>query len=69
MAILRIDMAVLPISFSSIILSLYSGSTSYDKAALDTNWQQAMAAELEALEENHTWSLVDKPPGCTVIGN
>ncbi|XP_059295336.1 uncharacterized mitochondrial protein AtMg00810-like [Lycium ferocissimum] len=28
-----------------------------------------MATEIEALEENHTWSLVDKPPGCTIIGS
>ena len=35
----------------------------YQEAARDPNWRQAMAAEIQALEDNRTWTLVDLPPG------
>lgn len=41
---------------------------SYDEAALDSNWIEAMNQELQALKDNVTWSLVDLPPGKTPIG-
>ena len=29
----------------------------------DPKWRKAMAKEIEALELNHTWTVVDLPPG------
>lgn len=40
----------------------------YDQAALNPKWQQAMASELAALERNNTWSLVPLPAGHRPIG-
>ncbi|EPS61506.1 hypothetical protein M569_13291 [Genlisea aurea] len=31
-------------------------------------WEKAMSEELQGLEENKTWVLVDKPPDCKPIG-
>ena len=41
---------------------------SYREASTDPHWQQAMAAELQALAKTHTWDLVDLPPNKTPIG-
>jgi hypothetical protein len=38
------------------------------RAALkDENWRAAMALEFDALQRNHTWRLVDRPPGANVV--
>ncbi|BBH06340.1 RmlC-like cupins superfamily protein [Prunus dulcis] len=42
--------------------------TSYDQAANDPNWQQAMTAEITALEQNNTWTLTSLPHGHKPIG-
>jgi hypothetical protein len=36
---------------------------SYAQAILDPNWRHDMTAELKALQQNHTWSLVPLPIG------
>jgi hypothetical protein len=41
---------------------------SYDQAVHDPQWQAAMNTELEALQQNNTWSLVPLPPGHKPIG-
>ncbi|KAD4180157.1 hypothetical protein E3N88_28748 [Mikania micrantha] len=41
---------------------------SYDEAICHPHWQQAMAAELKALKDNNTWSLVPLPMGHKPIG-
>lgn len=41
---------------------------SYIEAVSDPKWILAMNQELQALQSNHTWSLVDLPPGKISIG-
>ncbi|KAK2997811.1 hypothetical protein RJ639_025666, partial [Escallonia herrerae] len=41
---------------------------SYAQAILDLHWQQVMNVELEALQQNKTWSLVQLPDGHKPIG-
>ncbi|GKF47802.1 ribonuclease H-like domain-containing protein [Tanacetum coccineum] len=46
--------------------------TCYKDAILDSNWTDAMNAEIEALNRNHTWIITDlranrKPIGCQWI--
>lgn len=42
--------------------------TSYAMATKDENWVKAMKSELDVIERNHTWNLVDLPPGRRPIG-
>ncbi|KAH0651882.1 hypothetical protein KY284_031794, partial [Solanum tuberosum] len=42
--------------------------SSYAQAVLDPHWRQDMNAELEALKDNKTWSLVPHPVGQKPIG-
>ncbi|KAK1417486.1 hypothetical protein QVD17_26615 [Tagetes erecta] len=41
---------------------------SYDQAAQTKEWKEAMLAELQAIERNDTWELVDLPPGKNLVG-
>jgi len=42
--------------------------TSVKVALTDSNWYHAMKVEFDALCSNHTWTLVNRPPGSHVIG-
>jgi hypothetical protein len=37
-------------------------------ALFDHNWVNSMHEELENIERNQVWELVDPPPGCKPIG-
>ena len=38
-------------------------------SSVDSNlWQQAINDEMDSLESNRTWHLVDLPPGCKATG-
>ena len=56
--------------YKSFILNISSTTEpkSYSQAVKHECWQQAMKTEIDALERNHTWTLVDLPPGKTPIG-
>ncbi|CAJ2658399.1 unnamed protein product [Trifolium pratense] len=41
---------------------------SYDEAAKVEGWKQAMDQEIESIEKNNTWELVDLPKGIKKIG-
>lgn len=42
--------------------------TTYSQAYQHSEWQQAMEVELQALEANKTWTVVDLPRGKRAIG-
>lgn len=49
-------------------ISLHHEPSSFCEANKHTCWQQAMGAELQALDRNRTWSLMKLPHGKHVIG-
>ena len=54
--------------------SIIKEPTSYAEAIKDPNWVAAMQSEIPALQDNHTWSLVElparkKPFGCKWVFN
>ncbi|KAJ0547538.1 putative RNA-directed DNA polymerase [Helianthus annuus] len=54
-------------SFVSLLNKTLEPS-SYNEAAKDPRWVEAMNKEMEALFRNNTWTLVDLPPGRKPIG-
>jgi hypothetical protein len=42
--------------------------TSFAKAEHNPSWRKAMMEEMDSIEENCTWSLIDLPPGRKPIG-
>jgi hypothetical protein len=42
--------------------------TSFTEAERSPSWRKAMMEEMDSIEENGTWSLVDLPPGRKPIG-
>jgi hypothetical protein len=42
-------------------------SASFAEAKHNLSWRKVMMEEMDTIEENGTWSLVDLPPGCKPI--
>ncbi|KAH0637183.1 hypothetical protein KY289_037098 [Solanum tuberosum] len=61
---------VLSSSYQSFIskFSLEIEPNTYDEAAADYRWVAAMKDEITALNNNHTWEIVDLPKGKIAIG-
>jgi hypothetical protein len=57
-------------SFKAFSLSLSSlvVPKSYRKALSHPSWRKAMEEEMHALELNHTWDLIPKPVGTSIVG-
>ena len=54
------------VAFSTILS--HHEPQSYREASSNPLWQKAMDDELQALEQNHTWDLVDLPDGKNAMG-
>ncbi|XP_049372613.1 uncharacterized protein LOC125837561 [Solanum verrucosum] len=48
--------------------SILTEPTSFAEASKDPKWIKAMQAEIQALQDNKTWKLVDLPKGKSAIG-
>jgi hypothetical protein len=42
--------------------------TSFTEAKYNPSWRKAMMEEMDSIEENGTWSIIDLPPGPKPIG-
>lgn len=54
--------------FASNISLIYEPKN-YKEACLSEHWIKAMKSELDALDKNETWNIVDLPPHVKPIGN
>lgn len=55
--------------FQAYTLEEYPKTLQEALTSLDANsWQEAINDEMDSLESNGTWHLVDLPPGCKTIG-
>lgn len=50
-------------------ISVNVDPTSYKEASRESRWRKAMQDEIDALERNDTWEIVDLPPGKKPIGS
>jgi len=53
-----------------INFSMFIGAdlVTYNQASTSQHWRDAMNAEIQAIQRNDTWELVDPPPNCKIVG-
>lgn len=51
-----------------VMFSSSGDPTSYEEANKEVKWKNAMESEIEAIEKNQTWDLVEAPKGIMPIG-
>ncbi|PNX68420.1 retrovirus-related Pol polyprotein from transposon TNT 1-94, partial [Trifolium pratense] len=62
-------LVICKIMYATLLLLLMNQSLqTYDEACKSQDWINAMKTELDALDRNQTWSLVDLPPHIKPIG-
>ncbi|RDX91841.1 putative mitochondrial protein, partial [Mucuna pruriens] len=64
----RIDHLFVQHQSFTIAIDAIKAPTSVQEALKDENWVQAMKEEMEALEKNSTWEIVDRPKDKRVVG-
>lgn len=52
----------------SIALTIHKERNTYAQAILNPRWQEAMQAEIDALQVNHAWVMTPLPLGKVPIG-
>ncbi|CAL1409822.1 unnamed protein product [Linum trigynum] len=50
------------------MMAVSNDPQTYEEAALESRWNEAMTQEFTAIERNKTWTLTDRPPHITPIG-
>lgn len=71
---LRVNPAkVIPFDAAKGYLAMFVEPSSYEeaiKSEQNTEWKRAIVEELESLDENQTWEIIDKPSDCAnVVGS
>uniref|UniRef100_A0A1S3Z9K9 Reverse transcriptase Ty1/copia-type domain-containing protein n=1 Tax=Nicotiana tabacum TaxID=4097 RepID=A0A1S3Z9K9_TOBAC len=57
-----------PPAFYLKVFSVVIESNTYKEAATDQNWVHVMEQKIKALEDNHSWDIVDLPANKLTIG-
>lgn len=56
------------VEIENLAFMVISDPTSFQEASGHQKWKQAMDAEIQSIERNHTWSLTALPIGAKAIG-
>jgi Reverse transcriptase (RNA-dependent DNA polymerase)/Integrase core domain len=54
--------------YNSSQVLMVADPENFEEAVIGEEWREAMRCEIEAIERNQTWSLIEAPKGCNVIG-
>jgi hypothetical protein len=54
----------------AVNFAMFAGAdpVTYKQASKIQHWREAMDAEIQAIQKNDTWELIDPPPNCKVVG-
>ncbi|KAI3785937.1 hypothetical protein L1987_45063 [Smallanthus sonchifolius] len=63
------DFASLNMYALHVALSSKTEPRGFKSAAKDPKWMAAMVDEIEALQQNHTWTLVPRPSSSNIVGS
>lgn len=61
---------LLSLAYQSYLVAIYGlqEPTTYSEATKDQKWVEEMKSEIQALEDNKSWSVTDLPAGKKAIG-